>query len=530
MSSLDDFNRSAQPWWQRAVVYQIYPRSFADSNGDGIGDLAGITARLDYIAWLGVDAIWLSPFFRSPMADFGYDVSDYTDVDPMFGSLADFDELLDAAHARGIKVIIDWVPNHTSDRHPWFAQSRAERVNARRDWYVWRDSPPSGGLPNNWQSSFQAVGPAWTLDAPSGQYYLHSFMAEQPDLNWENPEVEAAMHDVVRFWLDRGVDGFRIDVVYKLAKDPALGDNEIGRRHDQDWPTIHDRLRRLRALVDTYEDRVLVGEVYLYDLERVVAYINSGDQLHLAHNFVFVHLPWDAQTVRASVEQFQQLATATAWPTWFLENHDHPRVASRYADSPEQGRRRARVAAMLVCAMRGTAFVFQGQELGLPDADVPPERVVDVDGRDPERAPMPWQRPSAAGPGAGFTTGAPWLPLVGDAETLAAEVQQEDEASTLAFVRRLIALRASVPALTAGTQRSHDADPHVFCFSRELDDQRLLVALNFSSDPAPLRLEPELGSHAVLELSTHAARTQLELDPRELVLEGDEGVILRYTG
>ena len=281
------------PWWQGAAIYQIYPRSFADSGGDGIGDLPGITARLDYLKRLGIDAIWLSPFFPSPMADFGYDVADYTDVDPQFGTLADFDAMLAEAHARGIRVIIDWVPNHSSDQHPWFLESRRGRDSDKRDWYVWRDPAPGGGPPNAWVSNFRAVGPAWTFDDASGQYYLHSFLPEQPELNWENPEVRAAMAETLRFWLDRGVDGFRIDVVFKLAKDPALGDNEPGRRHDQDWvPTIHDRLRELRRVVDEYDDRMLVGEVYLDDLPRVAAYINSGEELHLAHNFVFVRLPW----------------------------------------------------------------------------------------------------------------------------------------------------------------------------------------------------------------------------------------------
>jgi alpha-glucosidase len=520
-------DRTAQPWWQREVIYQIYPRSFADSDGDGIGDLPGITKRLDHVVNLGAGAIWLSPFFRSPMADFGYDVSDYTDVDPIFGRLADFDELLGAAHRRGVKVIIDWVPNHTSDQHPWFLESRAGRDQHRRDWYVWRNPAPDGGPPNNWRSSFSAVGSAWTLDEVRGQYYLHSFLPQQPDLNWENPEVEAAMHDVLRFWLDRGVDGFRIDVVYKLAKDPELQDNEPRLRHDQDWPTIHDRLRRLRRVLDEYEQRALVGEVYLDDLERVVSYINSGQELHLAHNFVFLNLDWDARAVRASIEEFDRLATPVAWPTWFLENHDHPRVASRYADSSAQGQRRARVAAMLVCALRGTPFIYQGQELGLPDAEIPAARVVDVDGRDPERAPIPWRRPSEAGPGAGFTSAKPWLPLVAVAEELCVEAQEQDDTSTLAFVRRLTDLRARTDALGTGALRFVDAAPTLLCFTRELDE-RLLVALNFSSERVPVGLKKPVGSAAELALSTDPDRAPGELDPHQLVLEPDEGVILRY--
>ena len=517
-------------WWQRGAIYQIYPRSFADSNGDGIGDLPGIRDRLDYLGGrdgsLGVEAIWLSPFYRSPMADFGYDIADYTDVDPIFGTLGDFDALLAAAHDRGIKVVVDWVPNHTSDQHPWFAESRSSRDSPMRDWYVWRDPAPDGGPPNNWLSSFGAVGPAWTLDKATGQYYLHSFLPQQPDLNWDNPEVEAAMHDVLRFWLERGTDGFRLDAVYRIAKDPELGDNQPGFRHDEDWPTIHNRLRGIRSVVDEYDDRMLVGEVYLLDLRRVVTYLNSGDQLHLAHNFAFFHLPWDPAAFRLSVEDFARLAEPAVWPAWFMENHDHSRVATRYATGPGTGERRARLAAMLICMLRGTPFFFQGQELGLPDAQIPPERIVDVDGRDPERAPIPWQRPSRAGPGAGFSTAEPWLPLVADAERLCVEAQQEDPASTLNFVRRLLGMRARSGTLQSGAQRAVDAAPQLFCFVREQDD-RFLVALNFSSRQVPLDLREHADASAVAELSTDDKRDLGSIDLQALVLEPDEGVILR---
>jgi alpha-glucosidase len=501
-------------WWQRAVIYQIYPRSFADSTGDGIGDLPGITSRLDYLndgteRSLGVDAIWLSPFFPSPMADFGYDVADYTDVDPMFGTLEDFDRLLDEAHGRGIRVIIDWVPNHSSERHPWFVRSRAGRDNPRRDWYVWRDPAPGGGPPNNWRSSFGAIGPAWTFDPDSGQYYLNSFMPEQPDLNWDNPAVEAAMHDVLRFWLDRGVDGFRLDAIHRLGKDPELGDNEPDLRHDEDWPSVHDRLRRIRDVIDEYDERMIVGEVYLRDLRRVLPYVNTGDELHLAHNFVFVNLPWDAASFRDSIEEFEDLAEGTAWPAWFLENHDHPRVASRY------GERRARAALMLVGTLRGTPFVYQGQELGLPDAEVPADRIVDVDGRDPERAPLPWRPPSAVGPGAGFTSGRPWLPLVAAAEQLNVESQQRERDSTLAFARRLIRLRAR---MQSRPQRMLDSSEEVLCFRR--DD--MLVALNFSSRRVPVGL----GGSATIELSTDSDRPLGDVHLDTLVLEPDEGVVV----
>jgi alpha-glucosidase len=501
-------------WWQRGVIYQIYPRSFSDSNGDGVGDLRGVIDRLDYLSDLGVEAFWLSPFYRSPMADFGYDIADYCDVDPVFGTLDDFDELVEQAHARGLRVVIDWVPNHTSNRHPWFMESRASRDNPKRDWYVWRDPAPDGGPPNSWESAFRAVGAAWTLDETTGQYYLHSFAREQPDLNWDNPEVEAAMHDVLRFWLDRGVDGFRIDVIHKLGKDPELGDHEAERRHDEDWPNVHERLRRIRAVVDEYDDRMLVGEVYLLDLRRIVTYINTGDQLDLAHNFVFVHLPWDASAIRKSVDEFVSLAEPRAWPAWFLANHDHSRPATRYGSEA-----RSRLATMLITTLRGTPFLFQGEELALPDARVPPDRVVDLDGRDPERAPIPW----APGEGAGFTTGVPWLPFVEDAERLNIQTQSNDPGSALNFVRRLFRLRREQPAFQGGEQRSIDAGDGLFCFTRDA----FLVALNFTSKPVPLELAEDLGRNARVELSTDPAREVLEVELDSLVLGPDEGLILR---
>jgi alpha-glucosidase len=434
---------------------------------------------------LGCEAIWLSPFYRSPMADYGYDVADYRDVDPIFGTLADFDGLLADAHARGIRVVVDWVPNHSSSEHEWFRESRSSRSNAKRDWYVWRDGAPGGGPPNDWKSEFAAVGDAWTFDEATGQWYLHSFMAEQPDLNWDNPEVEAAMHDTLRFWLDRGVDGFRIDALQRLAHDPLLRPNAgAPRRHDQDWETMHERLRGIRRVVDEYDDRMIVGEVALQDLHRVVSFLNSGDQLHLAHNFVFAELDWHAEAFGVSIDDFEALASERAWPAWFLENHDLPRVATRFDDPPGLGAARARAALVMLYALRGTPFVYQGQELGLPDAEIPPERVVDVDGRDPERAPMPWRPPSAAGPGAGFTTGEPWLPLVAGAEALNAETQAADAESPLALVRRLAVLRRETPALQTGDQRPVDLGADVLAWTR---GDELLCAVNFA--PAAVAID-----------------------------------------
>jgi alpha-glucosidase len=492
------------PWWHSAVVYQIYPRSFADADGDGIGDLRGIAGRLQHVRELGADAVWLSPIYRSPMADFGYDIADHTDVDPIFGSMADADALIARAHALGLRVLLDFVPNHTSDLHPWFAASRASRDSPKRQWYVWRSG---NEVPNNWMSTFGDQRPAWTQDRATGEWYLHSFLPQQPDLNWDEPAVESAMHDVLRFWLRRGVDGVRIDVAQKIGKDPALGDNEPGLRHDEDWPSVHPRLAAIRRVLEEFDgDRVAVGEVYLLDQRALAPYITSGDELHLAHNFSFLHLPWSAERFRAAVDEFELLTSAGGWPAWGLNNHDHSRTATRY------GLARARVAAVMVLTLRGTPFLFQGEELGLTDGAVPPEAIVDVDGRDPERVPIPWE----PGPGVGFTTGRPWLPAHPDADRLAIAVQQGDPTSSLELYRALMALRRATPALQHGSYRSVHSAPDVFAYVREHEGDPVLVALNFAPFPRPLPAEAE-GARSLL--STHA-------EPRAGELAGDEARVL----
>ena len=333
-------------WWRGAVVYQIYPRSFQDSDGDGVGDLRGVVERLPYLESLGVDAIWLSPFYPSPMADFGYDVADYTDVDPLFGTLRDAERLIEHAHARGIKVLLDWVPNHSSDRHPWFLASRSSRDDPKRDWYLWRDGRPGGRPPDRSTSAFARVGGVWTLDEATNQWYRHEFTPGQPDLNWANPELAEAMLGTLRFWLDRGVDGFRIDVAHRIP---------------------HEVLRRVRGVLEEYDGRVAVGEVYLLDQAELVRFLVTGDELHLAHNFVFLRAPWRADALRRIIDEFERLSTPVTWPSWCLENHDHSRVATRY-DEGGHGPARARAALLMLLALRGTAFVYEGQELGLPDA------------------------------------------------------------------------------------------------------------------------------------------------------------------
>ncbi len=483
-------------WWQSGAVYQIYPRSFADTDGDGIGDLRGVLSKLDHLVDLGVEALWLSPFYPSPMADFGYDVADYCAVDPRFGTLEDFDALVSAAHARGLRVIVDWVPNHTSDQHPWFNDP------TRRHWYVWRDQP------NGWQAQFRRGGPAWSFDPAQGQWWLHSFLPQQPDLDWDEPEVEAAMHEVLRFWLDRGVDGFRIDVVYRIAKDPALGENEPGRRHDQDWPAIHPRLRRIRRVLEEFgPDRMAVGELYLPTQADLVPYINSGDELHLVHNFHFLELPWSAPAFRATIEEFEALLEPGAWPAWCLNNHDHSRVVTRY------GPTRARVAALVLLTLRGTPFLFQGEELGLADVPIAPEAVVDVDGRDPERAPLPWE----PGRNAGFTAGTPWLPLTPDAERVNAATQAADPHSMLSLYRALLALRRAEPDLQRSNQRFLDAGhPDVLAYAR---GERLQILANFA--PHPVGVPAPDGARVVL-----ATGRDREPGPFRGPLRGDEGVVL----
>ncbi|MBI2704857.1 MAG: alpha-amylase [Actinobacteria bacterium] len=452
------------PWWKTAVAYQIYPRSFADSNADGVGDLEGIRRHLDYLAWLGVDALWISPFYRSPMADFGYDVSDYCDVDPLFGTLDDFDRLVADAHGRGMKVIVDWVPNHTSDQHAWFRESRATRDNAKRDWYIWRDAKPGGSPPNNWISSF-TFEPAWTLDDRTGQMYLHCFLEEQPDLNWQNPEVVAAMHDTLRFWLDRGVDGFRMDVIHLIGKDPTLADDPadlaaLSHVPLNNRPETHELLRGLRTLLDSYNaDRVAVGEVYLLDTKLVAEHYGHGDELHLNFNFPPLYTAWDAAKWRKQIERAaRELDPIDAWPTWVLSNHDNARHRTRYGGSEA----RARAAALLLLTLRGTPFLYAGEELGLEDADVPPGRTVDPGGRDGCRAPIPWTADAPHG----WEGAEPWLPWSPCSGERSVESLLADESSILHLYRRLISARKESPALLTGGIELLDAPRGVLAFSR----------------------------------------------------------------
>jgi len=513
------------PWWQQAVFYQIYPRSFADASGDGVGDLDGICGRLDHLAWLGVDAVWLSPFYRSPMADFGYDVADHCDVDPLFGDLAAFDRLLAELHARGLRLIVDWVPAHTSSEHPWFREARESRASPKRDWYVWRDPGPDGALPNNWRAAFRGHPPAWTLDPRTGQLYLHSFLAEQPDLDWSNPEVRAAQHDVLRFWLDRGVDGFRADVIHNIAKAPGLPDAPealaaLPHCVLNDVPQTHAYLREIRALLDRYRgDRVIVGEVFLLSTAQVAPYYGRGDELHLSFNFPPLFAPWDARAWRECVDETTGvLDPVGAWPTWVLSNHDQKRHRTRYGNGSGGSEARARVAALLLLGLRGTPFLYMGEELGLEDAVVPPERVVDPGGRDGCRAPLPWTR----APGHGWA-GEPWLPFPPDAPARSVEAQREDPSSVLHLYRRALAARRASPALARGEQRFLDAPDGALVWERAHAGDRRVVALNFTGDP--LRLDERTLRGMRVEVASDGRGEGEPLE--EARLAPDRGVWLR---
>jgi alpha-glucosidase len=456
------------------------------------------------------------------MADFGYDVSDYRDVDPVFGSLADFDELLGQAHERGIRVIVDLVPNHTSDQHPWFIESRSSRDNPKRDWYIWADPKPGGRPPNNWRSIFPRVGPAWTLDEPTGQYYLHHFLPEQPDLDWWNPEVRQAMDDVMRFWLDRGVDGFRVDVAGLLVKDQQLRDQprlRLGRwprPRNFGLPEVHDIHRAWRRLLDTYGgDRMAVGEVSNDPARLLARYYAGNDQLHLSFYFHFLQQPWQAAAFRRAVEEMERHLPEAAWPNYTLSNHDRSRHATRY------GRDNAPLAAMMLLTLRGTPFLYYGEEIGMTDVPIPPDRIVDVDGRDPERTPMQWDQPRAAG----FTTGEPWLPVAGDADRVNVAAQSADPGSILQLYRRLIRLRRGSGALRRGAYRSvGSAPPGVFAFERAEGAERVLVALNFSDRERAFAIAGM--SEGRLLLSTRHDRPQERIGMRPLELGPREGVIL----
>ena len=512
-------------WWKHAVVYQIYPRSFQDSNGDGIGDVNGILSRLDYLANLGIDSIWISPIYPSPMADFGYDVADYCGIDHIFGTMEDFDQLLVEVHRRGLRLILDFVPNHTSDQHPWFLESRSSRVNPKRNWYIWRDQP------NNWQSHFGRS--AWEFDHTTGQYYLHEFLKEQPDLNWRNPAVKAAMFDTLRFWLNKGVDGFRVDVMWLVIKDDLFRDNppnptyKVGQGsresllpvYDADRPEIHELVAEMRSVLEDFGDRVLIGEIYL-PVPRLMDYY--GPQLrgaHLPFNFQLLQCPWTAYDLAHAIDHYLRALPAGAWPNWVLGNHDKSRIASRI------GLAKARAAALLLLSLPGTLTIYYGEELGMQDVPIRPDQAQDPAerrqpgigmGRDPERTPMPWDDSLQCG----FTTNQPWLP-VGEANravNMRSSIQQLD--SMLALYRRLLALRRAQPVLVSGQLSEISSGGGVLQFVRSDSNKKFRVAINLAEAARSIPMKRGLISGC-----TSLCR-EGELTGNTLSLECAEGVIL----
>jgi alpha-glucosidase len=535
---------AAQPaWWQHAVFYEIYPRSFRDTNGDGIGDLNGITAGLDYLQDLGIDAIWITPFYPSPQVDFGYDISNYEDVDPQFGTLADFDRLLSEAHKRNIRVICDLVANHTSDQHPWFIESRSSRNNPKRDWYIWRD-PVNGGPPNNWISTFG--GPAWTLDAKTGQYYYHYFYAQQPDLNWRNPEVEKAMLGVVAFWMKRGVDGFRMDALDELYEDPKLRNNpelpalipgththQQKEIYTRDLPEVHGALQKIRAVSDSFTPppRVLIGEIWVDKLQQLAEFYGPhNNEVQLPFNFFFTRVSkLSAPEFRTEVLD-NQGELRGHWTTYVLSNHDIVRALTRYGDGAHNPRI-AKLLAAMTLTLRGTPFIYYGEEIGMENHD--PENISEVrdpvgrrfwpayKGRDGERTPMQWN----SGANAGFTTGTPWLKVPASARVQNVEKESADPGSVLNFYKQLIRLRRSSPALLDGQFENLTHSASVFAYARSTARQRVVVALNMTAAPKAVDTTA-LGAKSYRVLLSNVAGRSKATPSGSLKLKPFEAVIL----
>jgi glycosidase len=517
-------------WWERAVFYQIYPRSFMDSGGDGVGDLPGIESKLDYLAALGVDALWISPFYPSPMADFGYDIADYCGVDPLFGDLAAFDRLLAHAHGKGIRVIIDLVINHTSEEHPWFVEARSSRTAPKHDWYIWK--PIRRGIlgryvrPNNWVAQFELAS-AWWPNEATGEYYLGTFTRNQPEVDWRNGELRQAMYAAIRFWLDRGVDGFRMDVVNWYVKDSEFRSNprnlvanpDLFQRHvyDRDRPETHDVCREIRAIADSYPgDRVLVGEIFCRDPAQAASYHGAKlDELHMAFNFDLLYRRWSARAFRESIKRWYAALPAGAWPNMTFSNHDQPRHIWRFRTrSAAETEARARVAAALLLTLRGTPFVYYGEELGMTQAKLAREELRDplgvktwplALGRDGERTPMQW----SSAPSAGFTSGLPWLPVNPDYIGRNVAAEEADPMSLLSWYRQLIALRKGSAALTSGDIEFLDGDDGaILSYVRTFNGERVVVALNLTSRfrPIPAAAAKALRGGAPLLASGNTAR------------------------
>jgi alpha-glucosidase len=525
--------REPTHWWQSGVIYQVYLRSFMDSDGDGVGDLKGLRSRLDYLQWLGVDALWLTPFYPSPMCDWGYDITDHTAIDPVYGTLADFDELLAEIHRRGIKLIIDFVPNHTSDQHPWFLESRSSRTSPKRDWYIWRD-PRDGGPPSNWLSGFG--GNSWKFDERTQQYYFHACMPEQPDLNWRNPDVREAMYGVMRFWLDRGVDGFRVDAADRLLEDERLRDDPPNPAYtpglppdkrqtpaySRNQPESRGAFSEMGAVCSEYGDKLLIGEVHVPTGQLNAFYSSDENKIDVPFNFSLLATPWEAIPLRSAIDMYVALLEPSDWPNWVLGNHDTSRVASRI------GRAQARVAAVLLLTLRGTPVMYYGDELGMLDVPIPPEEIKDPHGqrvpghslgRDPERTPMQWD----GTPNAGFTEGTPWLPVSKDADRVNVADQHRDPTSILNLYRSLLKLRTQEPVLVLGEYAPVESPAGTLAYLRMRDEKQILIAANLTGEPLSWDLPARLAVGRFL-LSTDLDR-EGSLDGR-LEFRANEAVVI----
>ncbi len=541
MSPMEETNNEEQQylWWHKGIIYQIYPRSFQDSNGDGIGDLPGIINRLDYLKWLNTDAVWLSPVYPSPMADFGYDISDYTDIHPLFGTLSDFDILIAEVHKRGMKLILDLVPNHTSDQHPWFLESRSSRDNPRRDWYIWRDcrNGDENHCPNNWLSVFG--GSAWEYDEKTGQYYYHAFLKEQPDLNWRNPEVQEAMFAVMRFWLDRGVDGFRVDVMWHMVKDEQFRDNPVNPDYQPhmstyeqllpvystDQPEVHVIIKKMRRLLDSYDERMMIGEVYLPITKLMRYYGTDNKGANLPFNFQLLSRPWDAPQIASAIDEYEGALPSKGWPNWVLGNHDNPRIASRI------GLQQSMVAAVLLLTLRGTPTIYYGEEIGMRDVPIPPEEMQDPQGlnmpgrnlsRDHARTPMQWSNDINSG----FTYGKPWLRLNKNYARENVQAQRHDPYSMLSLYKRLIAFRQKEPSMLFGSYSPVFSDRQMLAYSRKTKGEaEFLVLLNLSHRPCYFK-PAHMTLKGTVEIATTPDIEGLRVE-NNVSLSGDEAMIIR---
>jgi len=528
--------KNVQPhnWWQTGIIYEIYLRSFQDTNGDGMGDLKGIIRRLDYLQWLGVNIIWVTPFYPSPMKDFGYDISNYTEVDPRFGTMEDFENLLTQVHKRNMKLVIDFVPNHTSNQHPWFKASRQSKENKFSDWYIWKD-PVDGQPINNWLSVLG--GSAWEWDDNRKQYYYHAFLKEQPDLNLENPDVQNAISDVMRFWLNKGVDGFRIDVLWHLAKDKLFRNNppnpdynssmpdcdRLQQIYSCDRPEVHEIISKFRKVLDEYADRLMMGELYLSFDKCVAYYGKKNDGAHLPANFQLMFLPWKAKEIGCAIKEYESLLPEGAWPNWTIGNHDRARLISRI------GEEQLRVAAMLLLTLRGTPTMYYGDEISIPQVPIPVEEQMDPQGllmpgknlsRDPQRTPMQWDREEHSG----FTTGEPWLRLSEDHRRVNVQLLLLDENSILIFYKRLISLRQGEASLQYGDYDHLSWNEDVLAYVRRAPSyDGFLVVLNLTNKTSAMNLQ---SFHGIIELSTDRESEGLRVSG-DLTVKPNTGMIIR---